>query len=259
MNEHHELQVRGLFIPLDLFKDKRLTTTEKLLIVLVDMLDNGSRHCYASNHYLGELLGVTEQHVINSLTKLRRLGWVSDLPGGEDKRRITTLLGDTRGQLRRVAEREDVPTDKSVGQSLEQSAVQPLEPVMAPPINRFLDYKDECLEIKEESALSIFKTFFPDVSPNLFQQDQLTTYVTDLSKWKTTVVFWKTNGYQGRHVGRLIDCYTNGNALPKANGNGNGRQQVTGMVVQDDLAQYPNRCPICGNTGQETCPYHKQQ
>jgi hypothetical protein len=225
--EHHELQVRGLYIPFSLFEDDRVSYHDKLLVVIIDMLDNDDqRHCFASNAFLAAKLRSTEASVANGITRLKKVGWVS-VTQHLDERRITTLL----------------KIEKPPSQNREDPVLKIEKPLISG-----RELVDEISSEREEDALSIFRTTFPDFNPNVFQIDQIETLVTDLPRWKKTVKFWVGNGYQARHVDRLIDCYNNGNALPKENDG-----KPTDRVVIDDISS----CPICDNGMQ--CPHHSKE
>jgi hypothetical protein len=89
-----EFQFRGTFIPagvIHLLKDKKITSTDLLLLILVDCYTRyGGHGCYAQNAYLGAQLRVTPLWVSESVTKLKRLGLLRayDVDG---KRHLVTV------------------------------------------------------------------------------------------------------------------------------------------------------------------------
>ena len=65
-------ELKGLWIPnIILFNDK-LTHMEKILLSFIYALDGKKRHCYASNKYLAELMGVSQRTISNSIVDLKK-------------------------------------------------------------------------------------------------------------------------------------------------------------------------------------------
>lgn len=232
-----EFRPRGLFIPLELLHEPRLSYHDKFLVVIVDMLDNDARHCFASNAFLASILNSSEPSVANGITRAKKAAWIEQVPNPGGERRLTTPLRVNREALEAVLKIEKVPSQNG------EEAVLNFESV-----DNKVDVHELIVSSEEESPLSIFKQYFPDYSPNIFQVDQLESLVTNLDLWKKTCAFWRGNNYQGRHITRLIDCYNNGNALLKENGYQNGSP----ATVSNDL----DSCPVCDNGMKEQCPYH---
>jgi hypothetical protein len=63
----------GIFIPRDLWLKDGLSVTEKLLAAVVDSLDQGDG-CWASNDYLGTIMGLSERQVRDYLVRLESFG-----------------------------------------------------------------------------------------------------------------------------------------------------------------------------------------
>jgi hypothetical protein len=69
--------IKGLWIPGDILNDKDLTWQEKILLTYIYHLDTTPSHCYASNRYIGELMGISEKTVANVLSSLKKKNKVS--------------------------------------------------------------------------------------------------------------------------------------------------------------------------------------
>lgn len=82
----------GIFIPRDLWLKPDLSATEKLLAAVVDALDQGEG-CWASNSYLGGVLGLSERQIREYLGKLEAYGILIRKQDG-DKRRIHSVYAD---------------------------------------------------------------------------------------------------------------------------------------------------------------------
>jgi hypothetical protein len=82
----------GIFIPRDLWLKEDLSATEKLLAAVVDALDQGEG-CWASNSYLGGVLGLSERQIRDYLSKLEAHRILIRQQDGE-KRRIHSVYAE---------------------------------------------------------------------------------------------------------------------------------------------------------------------
>jgi DNA-binding Lrp family transcriptional regulator len=89
---------KGVWIPKSIYLDERLSWTEKILLVEVDSLDQ-NKGCFASNGYLANFLGVSEWTVSNSISKLKKLGYLKTQMLEGRKRIIKSLVKTTRQSL----------------------------------------------------------------------------------------------------------------------------------------------------------------
>lgn len=97
-----ERDFKGVWIPKTLYLDRKLSWTEKILLVEIDCLDKG-KGCYASNKYLAKFLGKSPGRIANIISKLRSQGLLVDRQPNSQKRYISLGLGLTK-TLRRVNE-----------------------------------------------------------------------------------------------------------------------------------------------------------
>tara|TARA_R110000824_G_scaffold364662_3_gene553026 strand:- start:32 stop:649 length:618 start_codon:yes stop_codon:yes gene_type:complete len=65
----------GVWLPRDVYLDKKLSWTEKILYVEIQSLDN-EQGCFASNEYFAEFLDVSTTTISISISKLKKLGYV---------------------------------------------------------------------------------------------------------------------------------------------------------------------------------------
>jgi DNA-binding MarR family transcriptional regulator len=84
------LQFVGIFIPRDLVLRDDISITEKVLAAVIDSLDN-SKGCWASNAYLGGLIGIGERQVRDYLARLEALGIIVRSQNEDGSRRISTV------------------------------------------------------------------------------------------------------------------------------------------------------------------------
>ena len=96
----------GIFVPRDLVLREDLTLTEKVLAAVVDSLDNGVG-CWASNAYLGGIIGCGERQVREYLTRLETLGIIVRRQEQDGTRRITTVYAKAIRDLKESSTAEN--------------------------------------------------------------------------------------------------------------------------------------------------------
>jgi len=70
----------GLWIPSEIWENKNLTIQEKLLLAVVHALYNKNYGgCFASNAFLAKELDAHVNSIANSLSKLRKMGFIEDV------------------------------------------------------------------------------------------------------------------------------------------------------------------------------------
>ena len=75
MNEQ-ERQAKGIWIPIDVWKNKDLSWNEKILLLEIDSFTSKDKDCYISNEYISNLLGVSETNANKILSSLIKKGYV---------------------------------------------------------------------------------------------------------------------------------------------------------------------------------------
>ena len=63
--------------------------------------------------------------------------------------------------------------------------------------------------ISNHDALELYAKYFPDVIPNIFQQEMIEQTVTDMDVWQETLIFWLGNGYRAQSILKMLDYYGN--------------------------------------------------
>ena len=71
-------QFLGIWIPREIYLNKKLSWTDKILLIEIESLDN-ERGCFASNDYFAEFLGVTKTTISTSVSKLKKLGYIEQV------------------------------------------------------------------------------------------------------------------------------------------------------------------------------------
>lgn len=69
-------QVKGIWIPIEIWECKDLSWNEKILLLEIDSYTTKEKDCYISNEYISNLLGVTETSANKILSSLIKKGYV---------------------------------------------------------------------------------------------------------------------------------------------------------------------------------------
>ena len=67
---------KGIWIPKEIWLNKELSPTEKILLAEIDSLDNGNG-CYASNEYFAKFFDLTVRRIQQYLKRLTEIGYIS--------------------------------------------------------------------------------------------------------------------------------------------------------------------------------------
>ena len=84
---------KGVWIPKEVYLDKRLTALDKIILIEIDSLDNGDENgCFASNEYLAEFCQCSIPKVTKSISKLKQLGYVKVIRSDGRKRYLRSCI-----------------------------------------------------------------------------------------------------------------------------------------------------------------------
>lgn len=72
-----ERAVKGIWIPIEIWEDERLTALDKFILAEIDRKDDGVHHCDASNEYLAKFCCCSESKVTKAIAKLLKLKYIS--------------------------------------------------------------------------------------------------------------------------------------------------------------------------------------
>ena len=118
MTEHRDF--KGVWIPREVWLDKRLNALDKVILTEIDSLDQGEKGCYASNQHLAEFCQCSERKVSAAVTKLIQCGYVSVASFDGRKRTLHSNLSNVRGRLEKIS-RQDSKNCEAESQNLLQS------------------------------------------------------------------------------------------------------------------------------------------
>lgn len=74
--EENNRDFKGVWIPREVWLDKRLSAIEKIVLIEIDSLDIGENGCFASNEYLAEFCQCSQTKVSNAISKLIEFGYL---------------------------------------------------------------------------------------------------------------------------------------------------------------------------------------
>ena len=88
-NDKNKFQLKHIIIPIELFGNEKLNSTDIYLFAFINILD-GKNGCFASNAYLANLLNVSETTISTSITKLIKLKYI-DKTGFDGRKRTLKI------------------------------------------------------------------------------------------------------------------------------------------------------------------------
>lgn len=88
MTEQHT-RFSGVFIPREVLLDSELSASSKLIFAIIQSLDN-DKGCYASNEYIGSMLGLSDSTVRACISELERKKFVTRFVHPDNTRTIKT-------------------------------------------------------------------------------------------------------------------------------------------------------------------------
>ena len=77
MEDYPQRKIKGIWIPIEIWKNKLLSWNEKILLMEIDSCTTEFEDCYFSNKYISELLGVTETFANKLVSSLISKGYIT--------------------------------------------------------------------------------------------------------------------------------------------------------------------------------------
>ena len=74
--EEQERIVKGIWIPIEIWKDKNLSWNEKLLFLEIDSFTSKDKDCFISDEYISNFLGISPTNANKTLASLIKKGYV---------------------------------------------------------------------------------------------------------------------------------------------------------------------------------------
>ena len=66
-------EFEGLWIPREVFEMEGLSLNQKIIYAMIQNLSS-DQPCYASNHYIGQILNISERQISRQISLLKKLG-----------------------------------------------------------------------------------------------------------------------------------------------------------------------------------------
>ena len=113
MNEEYtysesERGFKGIWIPALVWLDDRLTALDKFILAEIDSLDDGEGGCYATNEYLASFCRCSERKVKESISKLKKYGYIK-YKSFDGRRRVLVSILTPRKFKTEQADRQKMP------------------------------------------------------------------------------------------------------------------------------------------------------
>ena len=180
MSENHA-RFSGVFIPREVLLDQELPANAKIIFAIIQSLDN-DKGCFASNEYIGSMLGLSESSVRASISELERKNYVHRVLGPDNFRTIRTcttasLAGDTR-QISSdpPPENKRPPRQKTSGYSNKKNVNRDIKTILLPPLPHgeafasawgdWMTYKEETKSRLTPSVVSAQIYFLTSLTEN---------------------------------------------------------------------------------------------
>lgn len=74
--EIEKRQVKGIWIPIQIWESNNLSMTEKIVLAEIDSFEK-AQGCFASNNFLGKFLGLTPGRISQIISRLKELNYIS--------------------------------------------------------------------------------------------------------------------------------------------------------------------------------------
>ena len=87
------LNLKGLWIPIEVLTDKNLSDKEKIIYALITFLSKENNKCFCTNSTIGNLLNITNKQVSKLINSLKVKGYIDiEMKYKEDSKQIETRL-----------------------------------------------------------------------------------------------------------------------------------------------------------------------
>ena len=86
----------GVWIPLEIWKDEKLSPLEKIIFCEIDFLSTRGTDCFASNQYLAKFCQCSESKISKAISKMIELKLIEADYEGKTRHLKTNLAKNTR-------------------------------------------------------------------------------------------------------------------------------------------------------------------
>lgn len=97
-------EFKGIWIPKEIWLDKRLSALDKIVLMEIDSLDNTQNGCYASNKHIAEFCQCSEPTVTRTIAKLEQFGYLYVYRYGGRHRAIKTNIEKNDNLIKMISQ-----------------------------------------------------------------------------------------------------------------------------------------------------------
>lgn len=152
-----EDKLQGLWIPMEIWQDERLTLTDRVIFSQITALDKGPEGCRASNAYLAKACRCSERQVSGTIARLIALELVKVQPSDGRRRKLRVCMAKSSvepGKNHRAASQnlltDNKENNKENNKERELERKKPRPARFNPPTeNQVSDYAREYIASKD--------------------------------------------------------------------------------------------------------------
>lgn len=155
--ENLQRDFKGIWIPKEVWLDKRLNALDKIILMEIHSLDNEEKGCYASNKYLAEFCQCTETKVSTTIRKLKEFGYIEliNFDGRHRSLKIKSLsLKNLKSDINNFKSNNinnninKTKLDKSNLDNVKQEEISKKDKILKENIKCIIDYLNESIGSK---------------------------------------------------------------------------------------------------------------
>ena len=101
-----ERNFKGVWIPKEVYLNKELSWSEKILFIEIDSLDN-EKGCFASNDYFADFIGVSNTRISKMTSKLKEQGLIRQESFDGRQRILHSIMKYDKADLNKSSKQND--------------------------------------------------------------------------------------------------------------------------------------------------------
>lgn len=187
----------GVWLPREIYLNKELSWTEKILYVEIQSLDN-ENGCFASNEYFADFLGVSTTTISISISKLKKLNYVECVSFDGRKRVLKSAFKKIEKQVLRKLK-------GSVDENLKHNNTDNNS------VNNYNNWEDEVmsLDYPKEMKIDMIEYWNEKSKSGKTRQSMQKTWCSKrrMKTWSKNDKNWNKNGSSKKTINNSVDSY----------------------------------------------------
>lgn len=187
-----EREVKGIFIPIEIWKAKDLSWTEKVVLMEIDSFTSRGADCFFSNKYIAEMMDIKEDTASKIVNSLIRKGYVRQTRFDGRNRYLESCIKILcRDEQKAEAESEKNPTldmkkviDNKIINKPKNKPTTTTPSFVPPTVQEVAEYSRTRGYVDPVG----FADYFVETNNNLGWKKKNGTPITN---WKNCVVIWE--------------------------------------------------------------------